>query len=452
MKKQFFQDEFNKIEVPESDVLKAIQTGVKRANTGTITPKRKTRMIALSSVAAATIVLSSSFLSPTLSKALADVPVVGTFYGNFNDLIGRNLELQTLITEINETSSNKNVDVTITSAYYDGAVIGVTFKVKGNVKAEEDGRVSGMYEIFDGDGAISDSRELTYMEVSEDGYTGHIQLHYPKTSLPEETTFPLEFKRIGEKEGSWRFDVPITQLAYETINVGQESTNIEADVSLQIDSIIAGNASTSIDYTATLPSEGKHDQIRLEVYDDQGEQLHLLSDGIDLETSKEGNRMIVKGRSIIPEALQGKTEYLDIQPKVAIQEPKQFAQLNTETPVNLASARQNLAVNIEDILVEDNSVTVDFQVNNGEKGNWDTMFFHDFAKNDVLLVKETEKEINQKPLKHSVTALDKEALRFRSTFELPNNFTLEDYVLSVNMNSLSMNIPAPLEKVRVTLE
>ena len=101
-----------------------------------------------------------------------------------------------MITELNQNSTYKGVDVSITNAYYDGAVVGVTFSVKGNMKSEEDGSIQGFYEIFDGKSGIPDSKELVYMEPSDNGYLGHIQLSYPKTELPSETTFPLEFKMI----------------------------------------------------------------------------------------------------------------------------------------------------------------------------------------------------------------------------------------------------------------
>lgn len=269
-------------------------------------------------VAAAVLFISSSFISPSLSHVMAEVPLLGNVYTAFNDAVGRNLQAQELITELNQTSSYKGIDVSATSAYYDRAVIGVTFSVKGNLRTEEDGRVQGFYEIFDGNDGISDSKELVYMEPIENGYTGHIQLSYPKTELPPEATFPLEFKRIGDKEGSWRFDVPITQLPYETVNVDKRSEKENAEINVHFDSITEGKASTAINYTATFPIQEKHNQVRLEVYDDQGKEVFISTDGIDLETNAKSDRIIVKGRSIIPQSIKGKTNYIKIYPKVAL--------------------------------------------------------------------------------------------------------------------------------------
>ncbi|WP_225434147.1 DUF4179 domain-containing protein [Peribacillus tepidiphilus] len=415
--------------------------------------KRSLRPFVFSAVLAASILISSSFISPAISSVMADVPLLGKIYATFNDLVGRNLESQKLITQLNKTSSSKGIDVSITSAYYDGAVIGVTFNVKGNLKTEKNGKVIGFYEIFDGKEGISDSKELVFMEPSQNGFVGHIQLSYPKTELPSNATFPLEFKRIGDKEGSWRFDVPISQLPFETQKIDKVSIQENAGVQVYFDSIIIGKASTAINYTATFPIEGKHDQVRLEAYDDKGNEINISKDGIDLETIKENDEIIVKGRSIIPESLKGKTTYIEVHPKVVINEQDQFISLNEPTPVEIKASRQNLSVKIEKITVKDKSLIVDFQVNNGDKRDRSFTFFKDFARNDVILVKESEKEIYKQRIKHSVETVNKDELRFRSTFDISklNEFSLSKYVIRVNLGTLSMNIPVELEKVKIDL-
>ncbi|MFE8696016.1 DUF4179 domain-containing protein [Cytobacillus sp. FJAT-53684] len=453
MEKHSFQEVYEKIEVPKADVLKAIQNGMNQASFDAPKTKKNTKTVVWSTVAAAAIFVSSSFISPSMSHVMADVPLLGKVYESFNDAIGRSLQSQELITELNKTASSKGIDVSITNAYYDGAVVGVTFNVKGKMKKEESGQVVGFYEIFDGDGGISDSKELVHMEATDDGYIGHIQLSYPESELPSETTFPLEFKTIGGKDGSWRFDVPINQLPYDTVTIDQESSEEFSDVKVHFDSIIFGQASTAINYTATFPIQGKHDQVRLEVYDDKGDEINISMDGIDLETIKDNDHIIVKGRSIIPQSVKGETKYVEVHPKVAINEQDQFVSLNASTPVEIKADRQNLAVTIEGITVDDNRVGFDFQVNNGDEMDWNFGFFKDFARNYVILVKETEKEIYIEPIQHTVKTIHKDELRFRSTFDIRklNDFDLNNYVIRVNMGSLSANIPVELDKVKIAL-
>ncbi|KOP81292.1 DUF4179 domain-containing protein [Cytobacillus solani] len=451
MEKNSFQEVYEKIEVPQEDVLKAIQNGMNRASFDVPKTKRNTKIVVWSTVAAAAILVSSSFISPSMSHVMANVPLLGKIYETFNDAIGRSLQSQELITELNKTASSKGIDVTITNAYYDGAVVGVTFNVKGNLNTEESGKVVGFYEIFDGDEGISDSKELVHMEPTDDGYIGHIQLSYPESELPQEATFPLEFKTIGGKEGSWRFDVPINQLPYETVTIDKESSEEFSGVKVHFDSILFGQASTAINYTATFPIQGKHDQVRLEVYDDKGDEINISMDGIDLKTIEENDHIIVKGRSIIPQSVKGETKYLEVHPKVAINEQDQFVSLNASTPVEIKADRQNLAVTIEKITVNDHSLGVDFQVNYGDEMGRSFGFFKDFARNDVLFVKETEKDIYMEPMQHAVKTIHKDELRFRSTFDIRklDGFNLNNYVIRVNLGSLRANIPVELDKVKM---
>ncbi|MEG0473562.1 MAG: DUF4179 domain-containing protein [Solibacillus sp.] len=454
MDKKPFRDEYEKIEVPHEDVLKAIQTGVGRVSLQEVSRKNNWYWKPLILSAAAAIFISSSFIFPSMSQALAEVPLIGKLYSNFNDLVGRNLASQQLITELNETTSYKGIDVTVKSAYYDGAVVGVTLLVKGDVKTESDGRLMGFYEIFDGEDGIADSKELVYLDQTDSGYVGHIRLNYPKAELPPNTTFPLELKRLGNKEGSWKFDVPIKQLAYETSNINVERSNIKAAVNVHFDSIIHGQASTAINYTASFQLDSKNDQVGLDIFDDRGNKIPTLSDGIDLETYTSGNHLIVKGRTVLAQSLKEQTNYIVVEPKVMINEKDQFVLLDQPTPYSIHSNRQNLTIVIEKMVLHDKEFTVDFQVNNGKRGQRDLTIFENYAKNNVILVKEIEKEVYEEPMKHSTEVLDKDDLRFRSTFKIGTveNFIPDDYVLRVNLSILSWNMPVELDPVKVDLQ
>ncbi|MCY9002736.1 hypothetical protein P9443_23055 [Peribacillus frigoritolerans] len=88
-----------------------------------------------------------------------------------------------------------------------------------------------------------------------------------------------------------------------------------ANVKVHFDSNIKGKASTAINYTVTFLNEGKYDQVRLEVYNDQGKEIPLFSDSIDLETNKSENHITVKGRTIIPQSRKRKNKLFGNSPK-----------------------------------------------------------------------------------------------------------------------------------------
>jgi hypothetical protein len=443
MKEKLFYEEYEKIEVPRGDVMKSIQMGVNSAYNEKLR-KKQMRMIAISTVAAAVTFISSSFIVPTFSHVLADVPIVGGVYANFNDLVGRNLESQKLITQLNEKASSRGIDVAITSSYYDGAVIGVTFDVKGNVKVDREGNRMAVYEIFNGDERISETKELVNLQETDEGYSGHIQVSYPYSELPHETTLPLEFMSIGEKEGAWKFEVPVKQLPFELLTVNKGSISEDKSMKVQFDSIIAGNSSTAINYSYTLQGE-KYDSLRLELFDDKGEGIHTVSYG------KMVNPKGVDRRMTIFQGLKGKTNYVEIRPSVALFEKNQFVGLNEKTPVEISSSRQELSVKVEKMVVKDESFVIEFQVNKGEQKDRGFHFFKDFARNDVTLVQESRKDIYEEPLKHSIRVLDKDKLRFRSTFDISGIDDINEYLVRVRLNSMAMNMPVKLLPVKIDL-
>ncbi|WP_430788336.1 DUF4179 domain-containing protein [Virgibacillus flavescens] len=454
MKEKFFRDKYDEIEVPQEDVKKAIRSGMQKASerSGLRIKTARPKNFIISAAASLTL-MATSFLVPSVSHVMAEVPLVGQLYTNFNDAVGRNLEEQELITELDQSSSYKGIDVTITSAYYDGAMVGVTFDISGDVNTDQNGKISAFYQIFDGKEGISDSKEIVHLEPTDTGYTGHVQLSYPKTDLPDAATFPLEFLRIGEEEGAWKFDVPIKQLPFDMITLDKVRSDAKAEVNVQFDSIIAGKASTAINYTATFPTVGKHDQVELVAYDDEGKVIRITKDGIDLETIVKDNQINVKGRSIIPQKLVGKTDYIVVHPKVHLNVKDQFVELDQKTPLDITTSRQDLSVTVENMKVKDNEFVIDFQFNHGDEHNRHFTHFNNFANNGVTLVKESEKKIRQKPINHDIKVVDKEDLRFRSSFDISklDEFIKEDYVVRVSLGSLSANIPVELEPVKISL-
>jgi hypothetical protein len=441
MDKKQFHEHYESIDVPKEEVLKAITNGIDRASKNT---KSRKKQILAGSVAAA-ILIASGFMHPSVTGVMAGMPLVGQL---FKDKVGENLAERELVTDLEEIASDQGIDVSITSAYYDGAVIGVTFDVKGKVKTDQDGRLMGFYEIFKGDETLGETKEIVYMESSSKGFSGHIQLSYPKEELPQNTSLPLEFKSIGEEKGSWKFNVPIKQLPYQIKTVNQESSN--DSIKVQVDSIITGQASTAIDYTATFQSGQKHDDISLELTDDKGNPIHMLTDA-NLVRKQVGDLVILKGRTVIPKVLENTIE---IQPKATLFEPDQFIKLNENTPVQVSSSRQELSVTVEKLVLKDKTFAIDFQVNSGDNRDREFMLFHDFARTGVILTETSRKEIYEEQINHKIETLDKKQLRFRSTFDLSElkNFHAEHYVLRFNLESLATNMPTSLEPLKIDLK
>ncbi|KAA0546082.1 DUF4179 domain-containing protein [Bacillus sp. BGMRC 2118] len=441
MKEKLFHEEANKIHVPKEDVLAAISVGIEKGEREKKTKPLKRKSFILT--AAASVLIGSSLVVPSISHVLAEAPIVGGFYEKFNDVVGRNLESQQLITELDEKATSRGIDVAITSSYFDGAVVGVTFDVKGKIRKDRDGNVIGLYEIFNGDSRISETKELVYLQETKDGWTGQIQISYPYSDLSEDTTLPLTFMSFGNKEGTWKFDVPIKQLPYEEVDLDKVSESSTEGLNVKFNTLIKGNASAAIDYSFSFPREKAN--VSLEIYDDKQDPIHQT-------TNQRMDKQ--KGRVTILKNIQEVSDYIEVYPKISFQEDDRFLTLDQSSPIEIKSNRHGHSFKIEEMKVTGDQFIIDFQVNNGERKGREFMLFHSFARTDVTLVKESRKEIYEEPLEHTIEVLDKKALRFRSKFDLENisDFKKNDYVVRVRLNSLISNIPLELEPIKIDLK
>lgn len=319
MDKHTFRESVDKIDIPEADVLQAIKIGVNRAKTTQILPTAKKRKrIVASLTIAASLLLTSSFIIPSFSHALADTPFIGDFYTSFNQLIGRNLENQKLVTNLNQTATDQDIGVKINGAYYDGNVIGFNFQVKGNVqKSNLDDRYYAMYELFGGNPSIDDSIEITELSKTKNGFTGNIQFYNFSKELLKNMDIPLSFTKIGEKDGHWNFHVPIQQIEpTKYLLKDVKGKNETENISLDVTSIVYGKATTVINYQVSYPTNHNIKVYRLELSEQNGREIHMLSDGV-VQKMENNSIMTVDRRIVIPQVLNEHYSNILVKPEVA---------------------------------------------------------------------------------------------------------------------------------------
>ncbi|MBT2645112.1 DUF4179 domain-containing protein [Bacillus sp. ISL-41] len=311
MEKKTFHESVDQIEVPREDVVNAIKAGVKQGSM--MKPKRRPFLKAAAvSAAAAALFITSGFLFPSVASVMAEIPFLAKLYEH--DKVAENLASQELITELNEKATFDGIDVTVTDAYYDGAMIGVTFDVKGDVKGDED-EIYAFYEIFERDPNIEETMELVKLVPAEGGYKGHVQLSYPRAELPADTTLPFNIIGIGEisdswkeERGKWDFDVPIKQLPFETVVLGQASELGQLKVTFE--KLITATSSTAIEYTLSYP-EGSQ-RVMIDLFDGKGEQIIGGTSDAKLEKNTENGMVTEKRRITIPMVLA--YDFMEIRP------------------------------------------------------------------------------------------------------------------------------------------
>ncbi|MFT9596208.1 DUF4179 domain-containing protein, partial [Mesobacillus sp.] len=312
MEKKMFHESVDQIDVPEDDVLKAIQTGVRKGSKIKSKQKSRLKVLGASVAAAAVMFVSSGFIVPSVGNVMADIPFLAKLYEH--DKVAGNLASQQLITELNEKAAFDGIDVRVTDAYYDGAIIGVTFDVKGEVKGDED-EIYAFYEIFDRDPNIEETMELVKLLPIEGGYKGHIQLSYPRAELPAETTLPFNIIGIGEinnnwkdEQGKWNFDVPIKQLPFETAALGQASEL--GDYKITFEKLITGKSSTAIEYTLSYPEGGP--RVMIDLFDDKGRQIIGGTSDAKIERKIKNGTVTEKRRITIP--MVPDSDFIEVQP------------------------------------------------------------------------------------------------------------------------------------------
>lgn len=326
MEKKMFHESIDQIEVPGDDVVKAIRNGVNQGNRMKAKKNSRYRVLGMSAGAAAVLFVSSGFVFPSVGNVMAEIPFLAKLYEH--DKVAENLASQQLITELNEQATFDGIDVTVTDAYYDGAMIGVTFDIKGEIKGDE-GEIYAFYEIFGRDPNIEETMELVKLVPSDSGYKGHIQLSYPRAELPAEMKLPLNFLGIGEikdswkdESGKWNFDVPITQLPFETVALGQASEL--GDYQITFEKLITGKSSTAIEYTLSY-SEGSQ-RVMLDLFDDKGNPIIGGTSDAKLEKKIEKGRVAEKRRITIP--MVPDSDFIEVQPTIYSGEKLKSVKIN----------------------------------------------------------------------------------------------------------------------------
>ncbi len=202
-------DQVDKIEVPKEEVNAVIAKAIAAGKNQKQKRKRKTiKSSIFISSAAASLVLASGFVFAPVSNVLANVPILGSIYEDFSSSVGYELFANDLVTSLNQKASSNGVDVTITSAYYDGNVIGITFKAEGkglSIEHMDEGNrpVSGYsYHLFDGFDKNQWSSSGTELKETEDGFVGAVEFYNPDDQIPANFTLPLAFTHMADVNGT----------------------------------------------------------------------------------------------------------------------------------------------------------------------------------------------------------------------------------------------------------
>jgi len=471
MEKQWFKQEADRIDVPKDEVMTAISKGMALGRKAKH-KKTKRKITTIAGTSAAALIIASGFIFTPVNRVFAEVPVIGAIYEKLNLGIGKDLYSQALVKELNETATDNGISVTLTSAYYDGNILGVTFKAEGKdlalMNRGNSPEAGYGHFLFDGSEKKQWAASMTKLKKLKDGWIGAIEFEYPNQTLPEHFTLPITFTSMGDTKGTWKFDVPVKQIPNKNIAVNSQSTTNDHSYTLKVDHITVGKATTLIDYETNRPKIGSYDQINLKVYDDLGNRLDLHHAGPLTQQPAENDN---KGNVTIQErASFGKVDkhakYLMLYPEISKDEFSIRRPIR-RTPFEVESKRFGYKMIVDRVKKEGNQLILDYHIKNVNPKKSNLTLLQNFADQISLIRTEDVIDTNNGQAQYEVLqddsliygmhgeVLNRESLSFetRFTLEHPETFKINDYSLMVPFGIFGMNEgPVKMAPIKINLK
>lgn len=469
MNKELFNKEISEIDIPRFEVFSAINKGIEKGRKEKSSKRKsKSYMFGAFSAAAASVFLASGFIFAPMTNVFAAMPLIGSIYEKYSLQIGNTLQQNNLVTKLNKKATSNGIDITLTSAYYDGNVIGVTFKAQGNKLSLErsglEGPESGYdFHLFNGNEKEQWPASMTSLVKTNDGYIASMEFYNPEANLPKTFKLPLTFTAITGVEGSWKFDVPVEQLPINTIPFQAESSFKSGGYSLKMESVIEGKATTLLKYKTTFPLNAKDDEIEITVIDNEGNRLSKSHS--DLLSSEQNNVVFEKNiRELFTSKLNSNAEYLTVQPVIRRNEKDTIISLENGTPTIIESRRFPYKMIVNKIKQSGNKLFVDYYLESINTMAIRKDIIQNFAEsinliksNEISKDKNGNLDIEQmqknKLSNNKVKVIDDGTLHFQSTFIVdgPEEFDYKDCSMVIPFGTLSLNDPIKMDPIKMEL-
>lgn len=273
--------DLHEIEVPKEEVFRTIQLGVQRGKQLKKRTKRRlvTKRLGYFTSAAAALLLASGFVFTPVSNVLAQVPLLGSIYEKYQMSIGEQLASEQLLTEMSLVANDQDIQVEITSIFYDTAYVGLTFTATGAVTdtigGDQAPEAGFSYEMFDGKDTSTWSGTKGTLTKLEDGYIGAFILDVPADVTEEVISFPLTFTHMAGVRGEWSFDIAVEKLPVKQQTINQLVMSQNNELSITFDDIQIGQTNATIAYTPNFIPAIEGQTYSFEAYNGLGKKIHF---------------------------------------------------------------------------------------------------------------------------------------------------------------------------------
>ncbi|MED1466978.1 DUF4179 domain-containing protein [Bacillus salipaludis] len=380
-----------------------------------------------------------------MNRVLANTPLIGRIFQEFNDSTGVELANQDAVTKLNQSITKNGVTVKLTSAYFDGNVVSITGFVDKAVEKghNEKGELSFdmNFEHNKGDHDPWLNGKSNDIKKVENGFNFQWKMLYPYKSFKENSTLPITIHNINGIKSEWNFDIPIQQEKNRTLAINKEQGYPEDEVKICIKEILTAKVSPSLNYETVEKYMGDDIYI-LKAVDNKG-KVYRFGNGTSLEESKQEDGY---HRSVRREMtkLNSTITSLTLYPRINVADSK-MEQLLDKKSFALKSKRLNLGLQVNDVTQKGRKLVVDYQLTglskNLSKGKLD-MINNNLKYAFWLVAKKYINKINPEnpwpPKNHGipfnkVKMNDKATAHFQSTFDLNGEDRIEYFKLENTM-------------------
>jgi hypothetical protein len=440
------------IPVPKEKVFNAISKGINKDVNPGYGKKKKVLAGVASTAAILGITVSSGFFNPTMNNVLANAPLIGVLFQEFNDPTGVDLAYQNAVTELNQAITKNGVTVKLTSAYFDGSVVSITGFVDEEVEngRNEKGEVSFdvNFEHNKGDNDPWLRSKSNEIKKVENGYNFQWKMEYPYKSFNENFTLPITIHNINGIKGEWNFNIPIQQEKNSSLALNHEKGYPDDEVKIRIKEIFTAKATSSLVYETVEKYKGDNIIISKAV-DDKG-NVYRFGNQTVLEDSRQEDGYHSTVRTEMTK-LNSSARSLTFFPQLNIADPK-VEQLLDKKSFTLKSQRLNLGLQVNDVTQNGEKLVVDYQITglpkNLSQHKLDIInhnLEYAFWLVDEKYISKIDPENPWPPKNHGtpfnkVRMIDKETAHYQSTFDLNGderikNFKLENTILLFNFST-----------------
>lgn len=271
-------DLFDGIEVPKTDVVHAIKSGIRKGKNVKRSRQRTqlTKKFAMIGSTAAASILAAGLVFAPIGNVLAQVPYVGEYYQLLHMPVGVEMASEQLVTEINESVTANGVTMTVTSAFYDGHFLGMTFKATGDnlteYMATDEGPEAGYsYDLFK-HGDDTDEMGATMSSLTKEGnaYVGAVI--FQNSDLKDLKNLAITFTWMAGVTGEWKFDVPVESTPSTQVTLNQLATSVNDDYTVEFSDVVVNKVSVIVNYSIQKQAgiEGEELFFRTKVKNEDG--------------------------------------------------------------------------------------------------------------------------------------------------------------------------------------